>query len=213
MQIQEGYVYHIKNEYFRRARDSHLMQNKEHGYRPALLCFQDKDSGLLWFVPMSSKVEKYRTKQRLAKQRYGNCITIEIGSYGGKEAAFLLQNLFPVRPEDIDHIHTLEGQARPVRYGIFKKVRSNFKRIREITKHGKKITFTNIRRLEEQLLLEMQAEENHKESEKSEATKEKQSSLDDKITAARLQQRNQLCIQLQKGRGPPQEPEHERTEP
>ena len=31
MIYQEGYVYHIKDEYFEKVRDSNLMQNKEGG--------------------------------------------------------------------------------------------------------------------------------------------------------------------------------------
>ena len=35
MDYQEGYVYHIKDEYFTKANDPNLMQNKENGnYRP-----------------------------------------------------------------------------------------------------------------------------------------------------------------------------------
>ncbi len=35
MNYQEGYVYHVKDEYFIKANDPSLMQNKENGnYRP-----------------------------------------------------------------------------------------------------------------------------------------------------------------------------------
>lgn len=37
MIYQEGYVYHIKDEYFKKVKDDKLMQNKENGvYRPSL---------------------------------------------------------------------------------------------------------------------------------------------------------------------------------
>jgi len=39
MIYQEGYVYHIKDEYFEKVQDSNLMQNKEGGaYRPIFYC-------------------------------------------------------------------------------------------------------------------------------------------------------------------------------
>ena len=39
MIYQEGYVYHIKDEYFEKVHDSSLMQNKENGtYRPTFYC-------------------------------------------------------------------------------------------------------------------------------------------------------------------------------
>ncbi len=42
MDYQEGYVYHIKDEYFIKANDPSLMQNKETGnYRPTFYCMHD----------------------------------------------------------------------------------------------------------------------------------------------------------------------------
>ena len=43
MDYQEGYVYHIKDEYFIKANDPNLMQNKENGnYRPTFYCMRDE---------------------------------------------------------------------------------------------------------------------------------------------------------------------------
>ena len=53
MDYQEGYVYHIKDEYFIKANDPNLMQNKENGnYRPAFYCMRDEKTSLLWLVPL-----------------------------------------------------------------------------------------------------------------------------------------------------------------
>lgn len=39
---QEGYDYHIKDEYFEKVQDSNLIQNKEGGtYRPTFYCLRD----------------------------------------------------------------------------------------------------------------------------------------------------------------------------
>ena len=62
MIYQEGYVYHIKDEYFEKVQDGHLMQNKENGtYRPTFYCLRDEKTSLLWMVPLSSRVQKYNT--------------------------------------------------------------------------------------------------------------------------------------------------------
>lgn len=51
MDYQEGYVYHIKDEYFIKANDPNLMQNKENGnYRPTFYCIRDEKTALLWLV-------------------------------------------------------------------------------------------------------------------------------------------------------------------
>ena len=59
MEIKTGYLYHIKDEYFDVVNDDSLMQNHERGKkRPTY--FTIKDGDILWFIPISSKVDKYQ---------------------------------------------------------------------------------------------------------------------------------------------------------
>ncbi len=45
MLFQEGYVYHIKDDYFQKVQDDKLMRNKEGGaYRPTFFCMRDQKS-------------------------------------------------------------------------------------------------------------------------------------------------------------------------
>ena len=61
MLFQEGFVYHIKDEYFLKANDVMLMQNKEGGsYRPTYFALKDCETSLLWMVPMSARFSKYK---------------------------------------------------------------------------------------------------------------------------------------------------------
>ena len=61
MLIKEGYVYHVKKDYFKLVKDDKLMKNHEgNSARPNYFCVKLDDSDILWFIPMSSKVEKYR---------------------------------------------------------------------------------------------------------------------------------------------------------
>ena len=61
MNIRKGYVYHIKDEYFELVKDKTLMINHEDGKsRPTYFCIKNENTNILWFIPMSSKVEKYR---------------------------------------------------------------------------------------------------------------------------------------------------------
>ena len=65
MIYQEGYVYHIKDEYFEKVKDDKLMQNKENGaYRPTFYCLRDEKTGLFWMVPLSSRVNNHPLKSR-----------------------------------------------------------------------------------------------------------------------------------------------------
>ena len=59
MKVKTGYLYHIKDEYFDVANDENLMQNHERGKRRPTY-FTIKDKNILWFIPISSKIEKYQ---------------------------------------------------------------------------------------------------------------------------------------------------------
>ena len=62
MKIEQGKFYFIKDEFFELVKDKELCQNKEKGNkRPCFYCFRDKKfEKLIWFIPISSKVEKYK---------------------------------------------------------------------------------------------------------------------------------------------------------
>lgn len=155
MHYQEGYVYHIKDEYFAKVNDPNLMQNKENGnYRPTFYCLRDEKTSLLWLVPLSSRVEKFQAIYDKQIKKYGNCLTIVIGEYDGKQAAFLLQNMFPITEKYLDHLHTRNNNPVPVKYSIQTEVNKKMKRILQLHTHGKKIVFPDIARLESLMLEE-----------------------------------------------------------
>lgn len=160
MDYQEGYVYHIKDEYFMKANDPSLMQNKENGsYRPTFYCMRDEKTSLFWLVPLSSRIEKFRAIYDKQIEKYGNCLTIVMGEYDGKQAAFLLQNMFPITEKYLDHIHTRNNNPVPVKYSIQTEVSTKMKRILQLHARGKKIVFPDISRLEGLMLEEITAAE------------------------------------------------------
>ncbi len=58
MKVIVGYLYHIKNDFFEIMNDKTLMQNYENGkMRPTY--FTLKEGKYLWFIPISSKINKY----------------------------------------------------------------------------------------------------------------------------------------------------------
>lgn len=131
MDIKPGYVYHIKNEYFDFVKDEKLMKNHEGKYtRPNYFCIKNENEKFMWFIPMSSKVEKYRDIIKYKIKKYGRCDTIVIGNYRRRKHAFLLQNMFPITEKYIDHVDTIEGKimqvALPTRQEVSSKVNHLF---------------------------------------------------------------------------------------
>ena len=93
MDIKTGYLYHIKDEYFDVVNDENLMQNHEKGKkRPTYFTIKDKE--ILWFIPISSKVEKYQKIIDKKIEKYGFCNTIIIRKIDDEDAAILLKNEF-----------------------------------------------------------------------------------------------------------------------
>lgn len=143
MFLETGYVYHIKNEYFKFAKDDRLMRNYENGNtRPTYFCIKSEKSKILWFVPMSSRVEKYKKIQSEKIEKNGICDTIVIGKYRKKEAAFLIQNIFPITEKYIDHIDTTRNVAVSVVEGIQKEIKSKVNKIFKLKSKRNKFNFS-----------------------------------------------------------------------
>ena len=154
---ETGYVYHIKNEYFAKANDPNLMENKEGASkRPTYYCIKDEKTDIMWVIPMSSKFEKYRAIHDSQIKKRGECLGIEFGVDDWKQSVFLLQNMFPITMEYIDHIHTIGKDVRPVEHELQGRILRKFNRIRFFQSKGRKMTFTDVDRLEKLMLDELE---------------------------------------------------------
>ena len=151
MLIKEGYVYHIKQVFFELIKDNKLMLNHENNStRPNY--FYIKYNNLMWLVPMSSKVQKYKEIISDKIKKYGKCDTIVIGNYKGKNHAFLIQNIFPITEKYIDHIDIVSGKALKVPLATRKLIKSKVNTIFALKSKGINLIFPNIDKIQEKLL-------------------------------------------------------------
>jgi len=147
MEVKKGYVYHIKDEYFDIVQDATLMRNHENGKaRPTYFCIKNENTNILWFIPMSSKVEKYKKIREEKIKKYGSCDTIVIKKFLGKESAFLLQNMFPTIEKYVDHSHIINGVEAKVINQVAKELEDTFNRIMKLVEIGKKVIFTDVKK-------------------------------------------------------------------
>lgn len=104
------YLYIIKDSFFKRFDDPNLKGNKSEK-RPHYYCFNDDVSGLYWIIPLSSRVEKYKSiiaeKQKRGKPTDGIHICKLIS---GKEDVFLIQDMFPITEEYVLRPYTIAGR-------------------------------------------------------------------------------------------------------
>lgn len=155
MKIQTGYLYHIKDEFFDVVNDENLMSNHERGKkRPTY--FTIKDGNILWFIPLSSKVDKYKKIVEKKINKYGRCDTILIRKVLGNPAVILLQNAFPTLEKYIDHTHLLNnGKPAKVVDSLKNEILENFNYLMKLKSKGTNLFFTDIDKIKKIMLDEL----------------------------------------------------------
>ncbi len=155
MEIKTGYLYHIKDVYFDIVNDKNLMRNHEKGKkRPTYFTIKDKD--ILWFIPISSKIDKYRKIIDKKVEKYGFCNTIIIRVVAGKDVAILLQNAFPTLEKYIDHVHTVDGKPLKVPTDLQSEIKRLFKNMLALKKRGVNLFFSDIDNIKRRMLEDFQ---------------------------------------------------------
>ncbi len=153
MKIKTGYLYHIKDEFFTIVKDDGLMNNHENGgSRPTY--FAIEDGNILWFIPLSTKVEKYKKLIRQKIEKYGECNTILIRKVFRKDAAILIQNAFPVLQKYIDHYHVYNSQPAKLKKELQKEILEKFKNTLSLKKSGIDLFYADIYKIKSQMLEE-----------------------------------------------------------
>ena len=154
MEIKTGYIYHIKDIFFDKVNDKGLMINHESGHtRPTYFTIKDRD--ILWFIPLSSKIEKYEIIVDKKIKKYGSCKTILIRKIAGKKSVILLQNAFPTLEKYIDHPHIINGKPLKVIDSLKKEILNDFKYMISMKQSGKNLFFTDIDKIKKIMLDEL----------------------------------------------------------
>ena len=154
MKIETGYLYHIKDEFFDIVNDESLMTNHERGKkRPTY--FTIKDGEILWFIPLSSKFEKYEKIIEKKKVKYGFCNTILIKKIFGKKHAILVQNAFPTLEKYIDHVHLIDGKPALVPEVLQQEILDSFISVMKLKERGINLFYANIDEIRAKMLSEL----------------------------------------------------------
>jgi len=154
MKIQTGYLYHIKDEFFDKINDKEVMINHENGHsRPSYLVVKDKE--LLWFIPLSTKVDKYKKIIEQKNKKYGFCRTILIRKIGGRKQVILIQNAFPTIEKYIQNRHIVNGVYIKVPSSLQKEIMNSLQYMFSLKDKGIDLFFTDIDSIKEIMLEEL----------------------------------------------------------
>lgn len=156
--IEKGKFYFVKDSYFNKINDGSILLNKDNGNkRPCYYCFEDKDNNnLIWFIPISSKVDKYKRIYNYKLNKLGKVDTIVFGKVNNDERAFLIQNMFPVTEKYIEMKYMRNNMDVEITYSLMKEIEYKANLILSLARLGKKVVFTNIIKIERILLEEIE---------------------------------------------------------
>ena len=141
----------VDDKYFSDFPSIRHMSNK-HESRPYYLAIKGED-GIIWLIPLSSKVDKYRAKIKEDENKHKECIFYYIARVKGKDSAFLIGNVIPVTEDYIKKPFTVRGV--PFVIGDqkdIKKIQSKLKRYLTMVRHGKMSPAVDILGIERTLL-------------------------------------------------------------
>lgn len=149
MIIESGKIYFIKDEFIDKyGKKYHLMKNhEEDSNRPCYFCFKDDQiDGMLWFVPMSTKYDKYidiyfSIKQKIMKEPNN---FVFFNNIAGKKTVFLLQNMFPTMDKYVQAKYIKKGEDVKVPIHIQEDIMKKAKSIIRLSRKGHIVTFTNL---------------------------------------------------------------------
>lgn len=154
MKVQTGYLYHIKDEFFNRINNKGLMINHENGHsRPSYLAI--KDEKILWFIPLSTKIDKYKSIIEKKEKKYGSCKTILIKKIAGQKQAILIQNAFPTLEKYIQSRHTVDGKIIKVASAVEREIIDDFQYMLSLKANGLNLFFTDIDKIKEIMFKEL----------------------------------------------------------
>jgi len=155
MQVQTGYLYHIKDEFFDKIKDKGSMINHENGHsRPSYLAI--KDDNILWFIPLSSKIDKYKSIIEKKEKKYGSCKTILIKKIAGREQVILIQNAFPTLEKYIKSRHTIDGKFIKISSAIEREIVDDLEYMLSLKSDGLNLFFTDIDFIKNVMLEELE---------------------------------------------------------
>ena len=131
------------------------MINHENGHsRPSYLAIKDDD--ILWFIPLSSKIDKYKSIIEKKEKKYGSCKTILIKKIAGREQVILIQNAFPTLEKYIQSRHTIDGKYIKISSAIEREIVDDLEYMLSLKSTGLNLFFTDIDFIKNVMLEELE---------------------------------------------------------
>ena len=144
--------YFLSDDYCEQFKNYGVMSNKEASMdglhrRPCFYSVVDsKNPEIFLMIPVSSQTDKYREILEQKLKKYKVYDGLEFGYVQGREAAFLLQNICPVKAEHVveEYINEKNGKSVSIPNDLKRKLNAKARKIMNKYYDGTKIVITDL---------------------------------------------------------------------
>lgn len=146
----------LSDTYFERFKYPAMMQNKYES-RPYFLALR-QTNGIVWLIPLSSQVDKYRRAIHAeeSKRGKGKCIYQYICRIKGNDSVMLIGDAIPVTDSYILRPFTVNGKAFVVQDKIdINAIKTRFSKYLALVRQGKLKPAIDILAIEKELLKDL----------------------------------------------------------
>lgn len=163
MNFVSGRLYFIKDEFFETVGEEYLKMNKSDTQRPHYYAFKDFSTSLLWVIPCSSQIDKYKAiidKKKKDGKKHNH---IQIIKVNGIDQAFLFQDMFPIIEKYIKNPYIKQKAFMEIKDPKkLSAIENNANDIIKLMRHGVKFTPTqpDVIRIEKLMLEELEKDTN-----------------------------------------------------
>jgi hypothetical protein len=156
--------YFMRDSFYNDFANCGLMPNKEgengkRASRPCFFAFEDnKNKNIYWFIPISSKIDKYEAIADKNIAKYGKCDFIEFGKVLGYRKAFLIQNMFPVTKKYIESSYVSKNVPVQIDNVSAHNIISKARNVLIKKQNGINLIFTDINKIYQELEKQLKKE-------------------------------------------------------
>ena len=117
-----------------------------------LFGFKDSENNnIIWFVPISSKVEKYKKIYNAKMKKRKQVYNFVFGKVLGKERVFLIQIIFPTKEDYIESKYIVKGQDVYITESLRDEIIETALKVIKLANGGINIPFYNILDMENKM--------------------------------------------------------------
>jgi len=175
MNLNKHFIYKIKDNYYEDFPDPNLKNNKGES-RPNYFVFEGDNKDILWFIPLSSKVEKFERIIRDRETMGKPCDIAYICNVGSRKQAFVIQDMFPVTKDYIKEEYIVNNNPyKLVDNKHIRVIEEKALRIKSLIDRNIKFlpTQANVKEIENQLINKLKNNDRNRKSEKNGEEKRK----------------------------------------